>query len=334
MRIRGSRLARIVLSLSILALTSVSLAQGQGVGASRGLPSTGGGIHTIQGRVYSAGRPIETGLKVRLESPNTGALSTVTDSDGVFIFTNLEAGNYRLTVDGGPGFENVADYPSIYREASPGGRIVRLALHLRPRARADSDLTNVRKEALDHYRKGLESARVGDSKKAVQQLEQAISFYPRFVDALKELGAQYLKLADPKKAAKVLDAAVKIAPDDFEVRLYLGIALLNLKKFVESEEQLRVALEKNQSAPTAHMYLGIALLSQNRLNEAQKELEESISSKSPDVGLAHRYLGGIYWAQRDYKRAADELEAYLKLMPKAADAEKTRVAIRDLRSRK
>ncbi|HUE81060.1 MAG TPA: tetratricopeptide repeat protein [Pyrinomonadaceae bacterium] len=126
----------------------------------------------------------------------------------------------------------------------------------------------------------------------------------------------------------------KIAPDDFEVRLYLGIALLNLKRFVESEEQIRAALEKNQSAPTAHMYLGLALLSQNRLNEAQKELEESAGSKSLDVGLAHKYLGGIYWAQRDYKRAADELETYLRLMPKAADAEKTRVAIKDLRSRR
>lgn len=334
MRVQGPKLKRIAICLSLLALTSVSLARAQGVGASRGLPSTGSGIHSIQGRVYSAGMPIETGLKVRLENPNTGVLNTVTDSDGAFIFTNLDAGNYRLIVDGGTNFENVVDYPSIYREASPGGRIVRLALHLRPRAPIDSDLTDVRKEALDHYRKGLESARVGDSKKAVEQLEQAISVYPRFVRALKELGAQYLKLAHPEKAAKALESAVKIAPDDFEARLYLGIALLNLKRFGESEEQLRAALEKNQTAPTAHMYLGIALLSQNRLSEAQKELEESIGSKSPDVGLAHKYLGGIYWAQRDYKRAADALETYLKLMPKATDAEKTRVAIRDLRSRK
>ncbi len=39
------------------------------------------------------------------------------------------------------------------------------------------------------------------------------------------------------------------------------------------------------------------------------------------MGLAHRWLGGIYWGRKEYKRAADEIETYLKLTPKAADAE-------------
>jgi regulator of sirC expression with transglutaminase-like and TPR domain len=36
---------------------------------------------------------------------------------------------------------------------------------------------------------------------------------------------------------------------------------------------------------------------------------------------------------RDYKRAADELETYLKLVPNAADAERTRATIKDLRAK-
>jgi regulator of sirC expression with transglutaminase-like and TPR domain len=51
------------------------------------------------------------------------------------------------------------------------------------------------------------------------------------------------------------------------------------------------------------------------------------------VAVAHKYLGGIYWGLRDYKRAANELETYLKLVPKAADAERTRAAIKDLRTK-
>jgi regulator of sirC expression with transglutaminase-like and TPR domain len=36
---------------------------------------------------------------------------------------------------------------------------------------------------------------------------------------------------------------------------------------------------------------------------------------------------------KDHKRAADELETYLKLEPKASDAERIRAAIKDLRSK-
>src|SRR6185436_403362 len=97
--------------------------------------------------------------------------------------------------------------------------------------------------------------------------------------------------------------------------------------------QLRAAIAKNNAAPTAHMYLGIALMNQKRLDEAEKELLVATGSNSTEIAPAHRYLGGIYWGMRDYKRAADELETYLKLMPNAADADRTKAAIKDLRSK-
>lgn len=56
-------------------------------------------------------------------------------------------------------------------------------------------------------------------------------------------------------------------------------------------------------------------------------------SNIAEIAPAHRYLGGIYSGKRDYKRAAEELETYLKLSPKAADAERTRAAIKELRSK-
>jgi regulator of sirC expression with transglutaminase-like and TPR domain len=92
------------------------------------------------------------------------------------------------------------------------------------------------------------------------------------------------------------------------------------------------------------MYLGIALLGLSRdektkafnaekYAEAQRELEAATASGKDEVAMAHRYLGGIYWGQKDHKRAADELELYLKLDPKAPDAERTRAAIKELRSK-
>jgi tetratricopeptide (TPR) repeat protein len=68
-------------------------------------------------------------------------------------------------------------------------------------------------------------------------------------------------------------------------------------------------------------------------SEAEKELLRAVSFGSPDLSIAHYYLGGIYWGKRDYKKAADELETYLKLSPNAPDAEKTRATIRELRAK-
>jgi regulator of sirC expression with transglutaminase-like and TPR domain len=81
------------------------------------------------------------------------------------------------------------------------------------------------------------------------------------------------------------------------------------------------------------MYLGIVLMSRQNLDEAEKELQRALNSKSSEVNTAHRYLGGVYWAKRDYKRAADELETYLTLVPTASDAERIRASIKELRSK-
>jgi Flp pilus assembly protein TadD len=322
--------------LAVISICFIGFGQellAQGVGSSRGLPG-GSGNHQIKGKVYDpSGRPISTQLRVTLESSNSTPLSTATDSDGSFLFRSLEAGEYRLTVHGGKDYENSMEYPSIYREASPGGRVIVLAVQMRIKTALDPRFASVSTNALNSYKKGMEAAASGDNKKAIEHLSKAVSGQENFGPALAELGVQYLKSGQLDKAVVSLEAAVKIAPEDFYSQLNYGIALLNQRKFDQAENHLRIAVQKNSAAPTPHMYLGMALMNQKKLEEAQKELEVAVSSNNPEIGVAHRYLGGIFWGQRDYKRAADELETYLKLVPKAPDAERTRQAITELRNK-
>lgn len=321
--------------IAALMLVSLATVNAQGVGSSRGLRSTSGGIHTIKGRlIFPEDHPANTRIKVRLEGANTfGAPTSVTDEDGQFVFNGLEAGPYAVVIDGDSLYEPVREPVSIDREASPGARTIEVPIYLRLKPSANPAFASVPRPALDLYTKGLESARKGDGKKALEQLKGAVAAHPNFAQAHNELGVQYLKLGEIDSAVAALETAVKLAPTDFPSRLNLGIALLNQKKFAESEQQLVEALKKNPTSSLAHMYLGMALMNQKKLEEAQKELETAVSSKSSEVGVAHKYLGGIYWGMRDYKRAAEELETYLKLVPKAPDAERTRAAIKDLRSK-
>ncbi|MGH9903312.1 MAG: tetratricopeptide repeat protein, partial [Pyrinomonadaceae bacterium] len=194
-------------------------------------------------------------------------------------------------------------------------------------------LAGVPKPARELYEKAIESVRKGENDKAVDQLKGAIALYPDFGLAYTELGMLYMKMKQPERAAEALRASLKLSPDDFTTLLTYGIALFEKKEFGEAEAHLRRALKKNNSSPSAHLYLGLALLKQRHNEEAESELKLAVSSGGDSMGLAHYYLGGLYWGKREYRRAADELETYLRLVPKAPDAERVRATIKELRGK-
>jgi tetratricopeptide (TPR) repeat protein len=287
---------------------------------------------------------------VRLENFNSGELSVLSDPNGSFIFRGLEPGSYTVVVDAGEPYEIARESIYIDTDGSnarrgitlpPVARLytVQISLQLKREGAAKAAVVNAALAALpdnarELYRKAVDSIQAGNSTKAIEELKAAIASYPQFPLALNELGVQYLKLGQLEKAAEALKEAVRLVPEDFLPRLNYGIVLLNQRKFGEAEEQLKVATSKNSSAATAHMYLGIALAVQRKLDEGQKELELAIASNSLDVALAHRYLAGVHLERRAYKQAAEELQKYLELVPKAPDADVLHRKIKELRSKK
>src|SRR5918912_1114077 len=106
----------------------------------------------------------------------------------------------------------------------------------------------------------------------------------------------YFRAGQLERAVEELKSAQKFLPEDPQVQLNYGVALLEKKDYAEAERQAKIG-------------------------EAEREFQQSIKLGGDPAGRAHYYLGGIYWSRRDYKKAADELENYLKISPKAPDAE-------------
>lgn len=337
----------------ILAVVLFSLcapvANSQGGGSTDSVGT--GGRHSIQGRlIFPSGKRAEVRLKVRLESSGSGDLFVLSDINGYFSFQSLRAGRYTVVIDGGDDYESVRE--AVFIESAtvstrrtvqtmPISRPFTVQVYLQPKSRPaglkagvlDASLALLPKPAVDFYNRALESSAKGDHTKAVEQLKQAIAYYPAFVTALNELGVQYIILKQLDKAADTLRSAVNLAPNQFQPRLNYGIALLNQMKFEEAEIQLREAIRTQDIAATAHMYLGIALVSLKKYDEATKELERSVTLAGGKLAPAHYYLGGIYWRSKEYKRAAEELEKFLQLEPNAQNAEKIRATIKDLKGR-
>jgi len=337
-----------------LLLILVALPIGAAALHAQGVDSMGtGGRHRIQGRIYfpSGRRSDVVNIKVTLESSSSERIFVIADMNGSFTFNNLAPGNYTVTVDAGQEYEKATENVLIEGMAtsrtssadlarSNVPRTFNVMINLQPKpvagnkaAVVNAALSSVPKAAADAYRAALDSVKLGDTKKAIDELKTALSLYPNFVLALNELGVQYLKVGEANKAVDALRGAVTLQPDDFTPRLNYGIALLEAKNSAAAEEQLRLAVGKNGSSWSAHMYLGVALIGLNRLSEAEQELLRALDIGGRRVGLPHYWLGGIYWERHEYARAASELEQYLELVPNAPNAEKIRGTIKDLHAK-
>ena len=305
----------------------------QNPGSSHDIP--GEGSNTIQGRIYlPAGQSLAgSAFKVRLESTNVFSTpSTVTDPDGAFRFNSLPPGDYTVVVDGGKEYETSREPVNLDRQG--GGRAVTVAVQMRLKANSSNPaFANVPAAAIDLYQKGVAAAQKGNAKSAVDLLNKAVIASPGFALALNELGLQYLKLSQWDKAAETFEALLKLRPTDAPTQLNLGIAFYNQNKLDQAETHLREALKLKSSGPSAHYYLGMALLKTKRYEEAQKELQLTVSNGGENIALVHKYLGGLYLSAHQNAAAADELEKYLSLDPKAADAERIKGTIKELRAK-
>jgi tetratricopeptide (TPR) repeat protein len=326
-----NRLALPAALLLLLFASAGARAQGPiGIGAHRGdRASVGSG--SIQGRVISpTGRLPGGRIRVTLESNNAASRTAYADSDGAFNFSGTESGPHRITVDAGKDYELA--HEAVYIDASRPMANVPVYLKLKPEA--NPALAGVPQPAVDLYLKGVEAARKNENEQAITHLSAAVAQHPTFGLAHRDLGALYLRTNQLDKAAESLKAAVKALPDDAEARRDYGLVLLEKKEFPAAEENLRAAMKQMSESAQLHMHLGVALMRQRKLEDAVKELQQSIKLGGERMGRAHYYLGGIYWAKSDFKRAADELETYLKLTPKAPDAEQVKASIKQLRDKK
>ena len=314
----------------VFVFAGVAFAQGTGIGAHRGEIGGTGGTRSIQGHIISpTGRLPETRVRVTLESTGASTRTMAAGDDGVFQFNNLEPGPYDLTIDAGRDFEVMRE--SVY--VGGGTQVATVPIYLRLKPEANPALAGVPKSAIDLFVKAQEAAHKGDAAKAESFLTEAVAQHPQFGLAHNELGLLHMRSGQLDKALEEYRLAAKALPNDASVQLNYGTALTQKKEFAEAEKQLRRALKTLDKSATGHMYLGVALIGMKNIDDAERELQQAAKLGGDQMGAAHKYLGGIYWAKRDYRKAADELETYLKLSPKAPDAEQVRGTIKDLRSK-
>jgi Flp pilus assembly protein TadD len=290
----------------------------------------------ITGMVLSpTGQRFSRRISVRLRSMDKGDRVTMTDDAGNFAFSGVPKGDYVLIIEKEEGFEPYSERVSIL----DGGVAPYLNIRLRLKGEANSkpavlnaELANVPPHALAFYQKALEQAQTGNHKAAIDQLQKAIAEYADFMLAYNELGAQYLQLGELAKADESLAKALQLAPDSATPLLTHGILLTVQGKFNLAVTELGTALKQKDQSANGHLYLGQALANLGRFGDAEIQLTRAVELGGDEAKDAHRFLGAIYLQRGEKEKAVAEFERYLKLAPKAKDAEKIRQLIRQNKS--
>jgi tetratricopeptide (TPR) repeat protein len=297
-----------------------------------------GGGNLITGTVLvSNGVRMSRRITIRLQTTTRGDRITTTDERGNFAFRGLTSGDYTILIDKEKDFEPFAQAITILQVRGFPGQNYSMNIRLVPKANTqpkpgvlDAELTSLPERGKGLFDKAKELETVGDHPRAIEQLLLLTSEFPTFMMGFNELGVEYLRLNQLEKANAALQEAIKLQFDAFAPHMNRGIVLVNLKRYAEAEPVLREAKKLNEESGPVRYFLGTALANLGKFDEAEKDLSDAVSMGGSEMEEAHRILAIIYSSRGDKKRAAAELDTYLKLNPTAPDADQLKKVLAQL----
>ena len=165
----------------------------------------------------------------------------------------------------------------------------------------------------------------GKFEQAAAALEQAATVDPRAGYIQNGLGIAYERLNKNREAVRAFQSAAKLSPAWALPHLHLGLQYqARGDKNAEQEFVTAVALDPRQ--PMLRETLAAYYRGRAQYDDAERVLTALVVA-APAYANAHRELGRLYEAKRDYAHAVDALENYLKLAPNAPDSADVRALI-------
>jgi hypothetical protein len=329
--------------LTILVLV-IGIGTTAGLGqAIQGTDTGFGGQNSITGTVLApSGQRTQRGISVRLTTMTKGDRIAVTDDVGNFAFRGLPNGDYQLVIDKEKDYEPFSQSVSVFQmRGAPGGNyMVSIRLKSKPASGAkpgivNAELAGVSENAVALYRKAADLGAKADHKGAIEQLKLAIAEDPKFVLAYNDLGVQYLKLNDLGRADDAFRTALNIDRTAVPPLQNHGLLMFNLQRYVEAEQAFRDLLKLKEGSAVGHFFLGQSLAYQGKWDEAEKELVTGLSlggePMAESMSQGQYLLGLIYGMKGNKKRQIAAWEAYLKLEPKAPNAEQIREKLKQIK---
>jgi tetratricopeptide (TPR) repeat protein len=311
--------------------------------------------NTIVGKVRTqSGHPVSNVL-VELQT-GTGALvtQTFTTNEGDYAFSGLEGASFVLAVDDSNHQPFTERVELTRSSATRPGEMVRIDIVLTPRSPASTHASatvfrqDIPPSALEAYKRGVKLLAEHKGNEGIAALNEALRLMPNYFDAHFALGLELFHLGRLNDAIASLEKARAINPNDGRLYYTFGLVLGEQKKYALAARVLGEAWRLNPSNFSILVSRGTFLieyaLSVNSastsgaternatLGMARSDLLKALELSGGKTAAAHLQLARVYEKTGDPRKAADELEQYLRLSPDDKRAEAIRAAIKTLRA--
>jgi len=263
--------------------------------------------------------------------------SFTTDSKGSFVLHDMIPGaGYTLIVDSDG--KNWATTTERFYVLGPRPYVT---VHLRPMESAASTVgivsvaelsQSIPRAARNEYGAAVELLAKGDLDRARKSFERAIELYPDFVEARSELAALHMREGDNAGAEALLRRALEIDNSAVRATLNLGLCLYRQRRFADALPFLERGVQLQPVNGHAHMLLGITLVLSGDDARAEPILLRAYEQGGKYCARAQYYLSRLYTRQKNYARAAEALELFLRDLPGDPDAESLRATLTKLRA--
>lgn len=134
------------------------------------------------------------------------------------------------------------------------------------------------------------------------------------------------------QAEEELEKALTVKGGDVvDLKIKLGMVTLRQAKLSAAVAAFRDAVSIEPENSLAQFNLGAALLESGNLDEAESALRHAYRIEGARMPGAQLQLGQLYFKKKDYPKAIEAFEAYLRDLPNAPNAAQVREAVRKLR---
>jgi len=293
-------------------------------------------------------------LEVRLEKSAMQVIQTTyTDASGNFDFRNLSPGAYyvSITLEGYEPVRQLVEIFNTFGSASVTIFLNKPAVELRERAAgldaADPDVVDINqmkenfpKRAVQNYEKAIDEKRKGRLDSAVKLLEEAIQLAPNFFHAHNNLGIIFQSMKRYPDAEREYTRSHQLNAKSERPLVNLGSLYIeesNLQKtdkvaigklLDQALDALEEAVKLNPRSAVGHFLLGQANYRSGFLEEAEAAFKRA-HDLDPHLIAVRLMLANVYVKLERWNDVLENLDAYLKENPKAAD----RASVEEMRAR-
>jgi Flp pilus assembly protein TadD len=191
------------------------------------------------------------------------------------------------------------------------------------------------KDSKKAFEKGQKAAKKKKWDEAERELLKATSAYSQYAVAWYELGMTYQQQSKLEEAKNAYAAAVKADAKYISPYAQLARIAAAEKKWDESAEHSGKVIKLNPYySPDIYFISGLANLNANKLDAAEEHAREGLKMDAGHRNPKIAHLLGVILAQKqDYAGAAENMRAYLKYAPQAADAENVKRQLSEVEKR-